>query len=240
MKGLFGPICYAVGPIIVGIAVIIAIDKEDIEVKNKIWQMAILLILLCGFSQIFYGLPLGSSFFGKLIALWVDGVSLNSGGILASVLGWPLLRYCGTAGASIILLLLTFVFLMLITGSTLMGFFKTCAKPVKQMEESYTQFKEQREEKKKSKFNIDVALDDEDIMPEHPVSSPNAVFEDDRTSEVIDEIFAKYPVLSQVTNQKEIIDWLDETIDNALKEMRKIFEENAKKESESSEVIPEC
>ena len=61
-----------------------------------------------------------------------------------------------------------------------------------------------------------------------------------KRSEVIDEIFAKYPVLSQVTNQKEIIDWLDETIDNALKEMRKIFEENAKKESESSEVIPEC
>lgn len=241
LKGLFGPICYAVGPIIVGIAVIIAIDKEDIEVKNKIWQMAILLILLCGFSQIFYGLPLGSSFFGKLIALWVDGVSLNSGGILASVLGWPLLRYCGTAGASIILLLLTFVFLMLITGSTLMGFFKTCAKPVKQMEESYTQFKEQREEKKKSKFNIDVALDDEDIMPEHPVSSPNAVFEDDRTSEVIDEILRNSElefnadnvnVKETPVNDTPIEDMLDKAINDFKRSPEEVSKEPPAKKPE--------
>lgn len=61
-----------------------------------------------------------------------------------------------------------------------------------------------------------------------------------KRSEVIDEILAKYPVLSQVTNQQEIIAWLDDAIDDALKEMRKIFEQNAKKELESTEVVPEC
>lgn len=47
-----------------------------------------------------------------------------------------------------------------------------------------------------------------------------------KRSQVIDMIFEKYPILSQVTNQQEIIAWLDDSIDNALKTMRKIFEEN--------------
>lgn len=48
-----------------------------------------------------------------------------------------------------------------------------------------------------------------------------------KRSQVIDMIFEKYPVLSRVTDQSEIIAWLDEMIDEALKTMRKIFEENA-------------
>lgn len=53
-----------------------------------------------------------------------------------------------------------------------------------------------------------------------------------KRSQVIDQIFDKYPILSKVTNQEEIIAWLDETIDEALKTMRKIFEENAGLETE--------
>lgn len=47
-----------------------------------------------------------------------------------------------------------------------------------------------------------------------------------KRSQVIDEIFAMYPILSEITNQEEVIGWIDEMIDEALKEMRKIFEEN--------------
>ncbi len=47
-----------------------------------------------------------------------------------------------------------------------------------------------------------------------------------KRSQVIDEIFELYPILSKVTNQEEIIAWIDEAIDEALKTMRKIFEDN--------------
>lgn len=47
-----------------------------------------------------------------------------------------------------------------------------------------------------------------------------------KRAEVIDEIFTMYPILSKVTNQDEIIAWIDDAIDEALKTMRKIFEEN--------------
>lgn len=52
-----------------------------------------------------------------------------------------------------------------------------------------------------------------------------------KRSQVIDQVFIMYPILSTVTNQKEIIAWIDNVIDNALKEMRKIFEENKAKET---------
>lgn len=52
-----------------------------------------------------------------------------------------------------------------------------------------------------------------------------------KRSQVIDQIFAKYPVLSKVTNQQELIDWIDEVINEALKTMRDIIE----KQTESVE-----
>ena len=48
-----------------------------------------------------------------------------------------------------------------------------------------------------------------------------------KRSEVIDEVFAMFPILSKVADQKEIIVFIDEAIDEALKTMRKIFEENS-------------
>ncbi len=52
-----------------------------------------------------------------------------------------------------------------------------------------------------------------------------------KRAQVIDAIFEKYPILLMVTNQAELIAWLDDTIDEALKKMRKIFEENEKLEA---------
>lgn len=47
-----------------------------------------------------------------------------------------------------------------------------------------------------------------------------------KRSQVIKEIFKEYPVLSKVTNQEEIIQFIDNAIDNSLKELRKTIEEN--------------
>ena len=47
-----------------------------------------------------------------------------------------------------------------------------------------------------------------------------------KRSQVIKEIFKEYPVLSKVTNQEEIIQFIDDAIDNSLKELRKTIEEN--------------
>lgn len=58
-----------------------------------------------------------------------------------------------------------------------------------------------------------------------------------KRSQVIDLIFEKYPILSTVADQEEIVAWLDDTIDEALKTMRRIFEENAKSECANETTI---
>lgn len=47
-----------------------------------------------------------------------------------------------------------------------------------------------------------------------------------KRSQVIAKIFNDYPILSQVTDQETLIKWIDDTINEALKELRKIVEEN--------------
>lgn len=47
-----------------------------------------------------------------------------------------------------------------------------------------------------------------------------------KRSQVIEEIFLKYPVLSKMTNQEEIIAWIDTEINNSLKTLRKVVEDN--------------
>lgn len=59
-----------------------------------------------------------------------------------------------------------------------------------------------------------------------------------KRSQVIEEIFAIYPILSKVTNQEELIAWIDEVIDESLEVMREIFEKQmADTEAESAEVV---
>lgn len=57
-----------------------------------------------------------------------------------------------------------------------------------------------------------------------------------KRAQVIDQVFNMYPILSTVANQEDIVVWIDDAIDNALKEMRKIFEEN-KAKVESTEAV---
>ena len=47
-----------------------------------------------------------------------------------------------------------------------------------------------------------------------------------KRSQVIQKIFANYPVLSKIADQKALIQWIDDTINEALKTLRKIVAEN--------------
>lgn len=49
-----------------------------------------------------------------------------------------------------------------------------------------------------------------------------------KRAQVIGKIFRDYPILSKVVDQKELIKWIDDTIDDSLVTLRKIIEENKK------------
>lgn len=55
-----------------------------------------------------------------------------------------------------------------------------------------------------------------------------------KRAQVVEEIFMMYPILAKVTNQKELVAWIDDIIDEALETMREIFAENESQEPEAS------
>lgn len=60
-----------------------------------------------------------------------------------------------------------------------------------------------------------------------------------KRSQVIEEIFEKYPILSKISNQEEIIEWIDNEIDNSLKTLREIVKSNSVNDDTSSEQTSE-
>lgn len=52
-----------------------------------------------------------------------------------------------------------------------------------------------------------------------------------KRAQVIQRIFIDYPILAKVTDQESLIKWIDDTINNALKELRKIVTENTNTEN---------
>lgn len=53
-----------------------------------------------------------------------------------------------------------------------------------------------------------------------------------KRSQVINQIFEMYPILSKVANQEELITWIDKVIDESLDVMREIFEKQVLDEDE--------
>lgn len=179
LYGLFGITALIIPVSLIYIAVMATLDKPIGEIKHKIWQSAVLVALICSLIEIFAKMPFsGQNFWDSIANLYINGSALKGGGVYSSIIGWPLLLMCGKTGAIIIIILFLFAFIMLLTGTTLIDFFKGVAKPVKKIEENYSQMREAQELKSQNKFDINVDLGPEPVMPDHPVSSKKPSVED--------------------------------------------------------------
>ena len=56
-----------------------------------------------------------------------------------------------------------------------------------------------------------------------------------KRAQVIQKIYADYPILAKVTDQETLIAWIDAEINNSLKELRKIVAENATEKATEKE-----
>lgn len=53
-----------------------------------------------------------------------------------------------------------------------------------------------------------------------------------KRSQVIKEIYERYPILSKAINQEEMVAWIDREIDNSLKTLREIIKINSAEKTE--------
>ncbi len=182
--GIFGTGAFVVPVLILYIAIRATLDEHMGKIRHKLWQSAILMALFCAFIQIvFVGKYPGEGVWEAVKHLYLYGTEGVSGGVWGILLGMPLLYLCGKLGATIIIVLFAFAFILLITGATLLDFFRNVSKPVKMMEDHYIQRQEEREREQEAKFNIDVDLGPESL-PKHPVSSSKAIFHTEPKPEI--------------------------------------------------------
>ncbi|WP_312641575.1 DNA translocase FtsK [Hydrogenoanaerobacterium sp.] len=173
--GLFGWCAFLLPASLIYIAVLATMDKGNI--KHKLWQTGVLILLLCGITHAFaMGDFESAGLWDSIVYLFESGIELRGGGLFAGVIGVPFTALFGATGAKVTMIILIFVFLMIITGTTLHEFMKSAYKPVKKIEEAYIERAEERRTVSGARFNIDVPLAEEEL-PQHPVQSPKATME---------------------------------------------------------------
>ena len=172
LLGLFGD-CAILWPILLlYISIVTSLEKHQEHPAKRLMLMILIIILFCA---AFYAFSIASQvsvkgFWGKLGDLYSNGAVHTPSGLFGGLLGIPLVAALGLLGSRIILVLMLFVALMILTGTTLMQFFKAIAKPADAVVSNIGSVRERRIiEHNRREAEIDIPLDDG--MPAHPVHS---------------------------------------------------------------------
>ena len=170
--GLFG-VCTYIWPFLLGyVAIMTALDKPIGKTGTKVWQSAVLIVLICAAVDIIRDSGIDAPFGEYIVSAYNTGIGNVGGGFFGALAGWPIYHLFGRTGAIITIILLIFIFFLLVTGMTLIMFFKYITRPVtstaKSAEEAYMRHVQEMEEEmedeapQKARFNIDVPLGDDD------------------------------------------------------------------------------
>ncbi len=226
--GVFGVTAYFY-PFLLGfVAVLFAMDKICGSMNAKVIESGILVILVGAAVDIFTKHNAALTFWQHLTAAYKSGSHLKSGGFLGALVGQPLYLAFGKTGAAITAILLIFVFLMIITGTTLMSLFRTIARPVKsiseQAENAYqARLERESEEAQSGKqlkvikgFNVDIPVDD---IPEKRNIPKTSLDEKQRkvVSAYYGETVESEPESPAATEPEEKTDDIKPEIETALK-----------------------
>ncbi len=178
LLGLFGGWAILWPLLIIYVAVITTLDRPQPSMTGKVWLTVAIIVLCCATGYLFWGkLPAqGTPFFEFIGKLYAENTGAG-GGVVGGLVGLPIYSAAGEVGARIILLLLLFVALMILTGTTLIGLFRTIKKPVTAVSEGLQNARARREEEREileqaRQASIDIPL--EPALPEHPVRSDAA------------------------------------------------------------------
>lgn len=179
--GLFGGWAVLWPVLMIYVAVITTLDKPQGPIGGRIWLTALVIVLFCATGFIFGGARMAKdlNFFEYISALYRQNAGVG-GGVIGGLLGQLLIFAAGKTGAQIIIILLLFVSVMVLTGTTLIGLFRTIRRPVEAVNEGIQASRQRREEERQilaedRAANLDLDLGPMDApMPAHPVSSDMA------------------------------------------------------------------
>ena len=202
LLGLFGN-CAILWPILLlYIAVVTAIEQPRGNTRFRVWMISGVIILVCAAVYIFS--PTAGqtdlSYGAHLKLLYEQGTQQRGAGLVSGLLGLLIVAVLGSVGSKIVILLMLFVMVMLLTGTTLIQLFKTITKPVDMVAENIGAAKERRALERDP--NIDIALDAEEL-PAHPVRSDKAPTEPAEKSEKLEQLEKLFQLPGSEPTEKE-------------------------------------
>lgn len=173
LLGMFGT-CSILWPILLTyVAVVTALERPIHTISSKIALSIVIIVLFCAAVYIFSvpELPRDQSYWQQMIGQYLDGVERKGAGMFGGLLGIPFVAALGSIGAKIVIILLLFVFIMILTGTSLIQLFRAVSKPVEvvketvgtreEREERRDMRREQRRLRQRINPNIDIALDED-------------------------------------------------------------------------------
>lgn len=240
--GLFGFSAFIWPLVLIYVAVMATLDKTDQKIGVKIFEAAMLIILLSAAIHIFgfHGVvDFSENVIDAYNAYRFDG-SLVGSGAVGAIIGGAILLATGSSkpAAIAIILILMFLFLMLMTGTTLKKLMKGVYSPVKKVSEYREEKLEQlasAEERNRESFNPDV-----DLGPE-PVTEKSAKKSKKKADIVqfdnVDKKESNEAETNELTESKPVL--LDDIIkkmngDEANSQISKPIEEAAKSSASAS------
>ena len=114
--GVFGVCTYLLGPVLLYIAVLVALGRP---IWARCAKSLLLMMLICGTAVVFSKIDLvGLSFGETTAALYANGQGILGGGLLGGIIGGTLLALCGHPAANILLVILLIAMIMWYMGVT--------------------------------------------------------------------------------------------------------------------------
>ena len=162
LLGLFSFSAYVLPALLTFVSIMLALEKDTSSVTVRVWQSGVFTVLLNSTVYAFFVDSAQVGYWRAIARCFTDGKSYKGGGALGAILGWPFERMFGDTGAKIILILLTVVFLMLVTGTTILSVMRAVKKPVEKTRETietainHTAERMQAERQRNQSIDIDM------------------------------------------------------------------------------------
>ncbi len=230
MFGLFGITTY-VYPFLIGfIALANALERKNGSLLAKAVELGVIVALVGACVDIFTT-HTHTNYFKILASSYFSGMQLKSAGFFGALIGHPLHAAFGTVGAAITVILVIFVLLMVLTGTTVKGLLWGISAPFRKFSaQAQTQYEEkaEQEEKREKKlrdmnsFNVDIPVDDapkpkkkkEEDLKQKQAKVVSTYYDEPMPQEVLDEMGDTAPEMPEGAEDSE-------NLNNALKETEK-------------------
>ncbi len=136
LLGVFSVSGYILPLLLAFVAVLMALEKDTGSISARVWESGVFILLLNSAIFTFASNANDMGYFPAIADAFTQGKTCHGGGALGVILGYPAEKLFGDTGAKIIIILLALVFLMLVTGTTIITLIQTLRKPVDKTRES--------------------------------------------------------------------------------------------------------